>query len=65
VYLSAAGSTSRPALRTDIDIDDVLIGAAMVAARPPAKNATVAEALRRLVRRHRQQRAIADLAGLG
>ncbi len=29
------------------------------------KKATVEEALRRLVRQHRQKKAIADLAGLG
>lgn len=37
----------------------------MEATRLPTKKATVEEALRRLVRRHRQQQAIADLSGLG
>ena len=52
-------------MRTNIDIDDALIGAAMEATRLPTKKATVEEALRRLVRRHRQQLAIAELQGLG
>ena len=52
-------------MRTNIDIDDALIGAAMQATHLPTKKATVEEALRRLVRAHRQQDAIADLAGLG
>ena len=52
-------------MRTNIDIDDALIGAAMEATRLPTKKATVEEALRRLVRRHGQQQALADLAGLG
>ncbi|MGH7041173.1 MAG: type II toxin-antitoxin system VapB family antitoxin [Acetobacteraceae bacterium] len=52
-------------MRTNIDIDDTLIGAAMDATKLPTKKATVEEALRRLVRHHRQQEAIADLAGLG
>ncbi len=52
-------------MRTNIDIDDALIGAAMDATKLPTKKATVEEALRRLVRQHRQQQAIADLAGLG
>ena len=52
-------------MRTNIDIDDALMGAAMEATRLPTKKATVEEALRRLVRRHRQQQALADLAGLG
>ena len=52
-------------MRTNIDIDDALIGAAMEATRLPTKKATVEEALRRLVRRHRQQQAITELQGLG
>ena len=52
-------------MRTNIDIDDDLLGAAMAATHLPTKKATVEEALRRLVRHRRQQQAIADLAGLG
>ncbi len=52
-------------MRTNIDIDDDLLSAAMAATHLPTKKATVEEALRRLVRHHRQQQAIADLAGLG
>ncbi|MBW4091568.1 MAG: type II toxin-antitoxin system VapB family antitoxin [Proteobacteria bacterium] len=52
-------------MRTNIDIDDDLLGAAMAATHLSTKKATVEEALRRLVRYHRQQQAIADLAGLG
>lgn len=52
-------------MRTNIEIDDDLLAAAMVATGLPTKKATVEEALRRLVRNHRQKRAIADMAGLG
>ena len=52
-------------MRTNIDIDDGLIAAAMAATGLPTKKATVEEALRRLVQRHRQKQAIADMAGLG
>ncbi len=52
-------------MRTNIEIDDALIDAAMDATGLPTKKAIVEEALRRLVRQHRQQQAIADLAGLG
>ncbi len=52
-------------MRTNIDIDDALMDAAMQAAQLPTKRATVEEALRRLVRQHRQQQALADLRGLG
>lgn len=52
-------------MRTNIDIEDSLIAEAMAATGLPTKKATVEEALRRLVRQHRQQEAIRDMAGLG
>lgn len=52
-------------MRMNIEIDDTLIAAAMAATGLPTKKATVDEALRRLVRRHHQRQAIADMAGLG
>jgi len=52
-------------MRTSIEIDDQLLSAAMAATGLPTKKATVEAALRRLVRHHRQQQAIADMAGLG
>lgn len=52
-------------MRTNIEIDDDLITAAMAATGLPTKKATVEEALRRLVRHHRQKQAIAEMAGLG
>jgi Arc/MetJ family transcription regulator len=52
-------------MRTNIDIDDELLAAAMAATGLPTKRATVEEALRRLVRRQEQKQAIADMAGLG
>ncbi|HEX8666653.1 MAG TPA: type II toxin-antitoxin system VapB family antitoxin [Beijerinckiaceae bacterium] len=52
-------------MRTNIDIDDALLTEAMKAAGLKTKKATVEEALRRLVREHRQKNAIADMAGLG
>ena len=52
-------------MRTTIDIDDALLAEAMEASGLKTKKATVEEALRRLVREHRQKNAIADMAGLG
>jgi Arc/MetJ family transcription regulator len=52
-------------MRTNIDLDDALLAEAMAATGLPTKKATVEEALRRLVRQHRQRKAIADMAGLG
>jgi len=52
-------------MRTNIDIDDELLAEAMEAAGLTTKKATVEEALRRLVKDHRQRRAIRDLAGIG
>lgn len=52
-------------MRTNIDIDDDLLTEAMAAAGTATKKATVEEALRRLVQRHRRRAALADLSGLG
>ena len=52
-------------MRTNIDIDDALLAEAMAAAGLATKKATVEEALRRLVQRHRRRSALADMAGLG
>ena len=52
-------------MRTNIEINDALIAAAMTATGLASKRATVEEALVRLVQRHRQKEAIADMAGLG
>ncbi|HEY4173898.1 MAG TPA: type II toxin-antitoxin system VapB family antitoxin [Rhodopila sp.] len=52
-------------MRTNIDIDDDLLAEAMAATGLETKKATVEEALRRLIQRHRRQVAFADMAGLG
>lgn len=52
-------------MRTNIELDDKLIAEAMAASGLKTKKATIEEALRALVRRHRQNKAIADLAGIG
>ena len=52
-------------MRTNIELDDELLAEAMAASGLPTKKATVEEALRRLVQRHRQKKAIAGLAGAG
>lgn len=52
-------------MRTNIDIDDALIAEAMAATGLSTKKATVDEALRRLVRHHRQRKAISEMTGLG
>ena len=52
-------------VRTNIELDDDLIAEAMAATGLPTKKATVEEALRVLVRRYRQKKAIDDLAGIG
>jgi Arc/MetJ family transcription regulator len=52
-------------MRTNIEIDDALLSEAMEASGLRTKKATVEEALRRLVREHRQKDAIAELAGIG
>ena len=52
-------------MRTNIDINNDLLTEAMAATGLETKKATVEEALRRLVRRHQRQLALADMAGLG
>jgi Arc/MetJ family transcription regulator len=52
-------------MRTNIDIDDELMTAAMVATGLTTKKAAVEEALRRLVLHHQRRNAVADMAGLG
>ena len=52
-------------MRTNIEIDDDLIAAAMAATGLATKKATVEEALRRLVRRQQRLDALTDMAGLG
>ena len=52
-------------MRTNIDIDDELLAEAMAAAGLATKEATVEEALRRLVQQHRRRLAIDDMVGLG
>lgn len=53
------------ATRTNIEINEKLLAEAMAASGLRTKKATVEEALRRLVKRHRQKKAIATLAGAG
>lgn len=52
-------------MRTNIEIDDELLAAAMAAAGLSTKRATVEEALRRLVQRRQRMDALTDMAGLG
>jgi Arc/MetJ family transcription regulator len=52
-------------MRTNIELDDELLAEAMSATGLTTKRATVEEALRGLVRRHRQKKAVEGLAGLG
>lgn len=52
-------------MRTNIDIDDKLVAAAMKVTGKTTKKATVEEALRRVVRAERQRQAIENLAGIG
>ncbi|HKD76425.1 MAG TPA: type II toxin-antitoxin system VapB family antitoxin [Ktedonobacterales bacterium] len=52
-------------MRTNIELDEKLLEEAMEATGLPTKKAAVEEALRSLVRRHRQKAAIGNLAGLG
>lgn len=52
-------------MRTNIELDDSLLAEAMKATGLPTKRATVEEALRLVVRQHRQRRALAELSGLG
>jgi Arc/MetJ family transcription regulator len=52
-------------MRTNIDLDDVLVERAMAATGQRTKKGVIEEALRRLVRAHEQKQAIAELHGLG
>lgn len=52
-------------MRTNIDIDDDLLTEAMAAIGQTTKKATVEEALRAVVTRHRRRAALADMEGLG
>lgn len=52
-------------MRTNIEIDDKLLAEAMAATGATTKRATVEEALRTVIRIHRQQRAMRDLKGIG
>jgi Arc/MetJ family transcription regulator len=52
-------------MRTNIEIDDELLKEAMAATGMATKRATVEEALRRVVRLHRQKKALEDLKGIG
>ena len=52
-------------MRTNIEIDDELLGEAMALTGEPTKRATVEAALRMIVRLKRQKRAGMDMAGLG
>jgi Arc/MetJ family transcription regulator len=50
---------------TNIELDDELVAEAMAATGLTTKRATVEQALRVLVLRHRRQAALGNLAGLG
>ncbi len=52
-------------MRTNIDIDDALMAAAMSATGLASKKATVEEGLRLLVTRESQMKAFLDMRGLG
>jgi Arc/MetJ family transcription regulator len=52
-------------MRTNIEIDDDLLAAAMAATGLPTKRATVEEGLRLVVRLRGQVEALDDIAGLG
>ncbi|MBN9073820.1 MAG: type II toxin-antitoxin system VapB family antitoxin [Rhizobiales bacterium] len=52
-------------MRTNIDIDEKLIAAAMKATGLNTKKATVEEALRRIIQEDRRKRALENLAGIG
>jgi Arc/MetJ family transcription regulator len=65
VYTFHATYTWRNAVRTNIELDDRLLAEAMKASGLPTKRATVEEALRTLVRQHRQRNALQHLRGLG
>jgi Arc/MetJ family transcription regulator len=52
-------------MRTNIDIDDKLLEAAMAATGLATKKATVEEALRQLVSQNRRRQALQATAGIG
>jgi Arc/MetJ family transcription regulator len=52
-------------MRTNIDIDDILIAQAIQAAGVKTKKAAVEEGLRLLIRLAKQKRAVKDMRGLG
>ena len=52
-------------MRTNVDLDDELLAAAMSATGLRTKKATLEEGLRLLVTRGRQLKAIGDMTGLG
>ena len=52
-------------MRTNIDIDDDLLMAAMQATGQPTKRGTVEEALRWVVTNYSRRQAIIDMAGTG
>lgn len=52
-------------MRTNIDIDDILLKQAMEATGMSTKKATVEEALRYFVEAHRQREALDRLYGIG
>lgn len=52
-------------MRTNIEIDDELLAAAMAASGLATKRATVEEALRQLLLMHRRREALRSLAGIG
>ncbi len=52
-------------MRTNIEIDEKLLAEAAAASGLRTKKATVEEALRCVVKRHRQKKAIAAISGAG
>ncbi len=52
-------------MRTNIELDDKLLKAAMQATGQTTKRATVEEALKHVIRAARQRKALADLHGIG
>ena len=65
VYCNLNIYTLVTVLRTNIEIDDDLIEAAMRATGQTTKRGTVEEALRRVVISYRRQQAVADMDGAG
>lgn len=52
-------------MRTNIEIDDILLTEAMDATGLKTKKATIEEALQRLVKNERRRRAIEEMEGMG